>query len=86
MDWEASSTDAFGFMEANASPGTTASQTQINIVDDSHPLAAGFPKGLVTVTTPETYSQGQPVGAHVVATLATDPSQAIIFYYSKRPK
>ncbi len=86
MNWEASSTDAFGFMEANASPGTTASQTQVNIVDPTHQLAAGLPKGLNTVTTAETYSQGQPVGAHIVATLASDPSQAVIFYYDKGEK
>ncbi len=83
MNWEASSVDAFGFQGANANPGTTASQTQVNIVDDSHPLAAGFPKGLLTVTAPETYSQAQPVGAHIVGTLAGDPSQAILFYYDK---
>ncbi len=86
MDWEASSVDAFGFQELNAAPGTTAGQTQVNIVDDSHPLAAGFPKGLLTVTAPETYSQAQPVGAHIVATLAADPTQAIIFYYDKGEK
>ncbi len=86
MNWEASSTDAFGFMAANASPGTTASQSQVNIVDDTHQMAAGFPKGLLTVTAPETYSQAQPVNAHVIATLAADPSQAIIFYYDKGEK
>ena len=71
---------------ANANPGTTGGQTQVNIVDPSHPLAAGFPKGLVTVTGSETYSQGQPVGAKIVATLANDPSQAIIFAYEKGDK
>jgi len=86
MDWEASSTDAFGFMDANANPGTTGGQTQVNIVDPTHPLAAGFPKGLLTVTGSETYSQGQPVGARIVATLANDPSQAIIFGYEKGDK
>lgn len=86
MDWEASSTDAWGFMAANAAPGTSASQTAINIVDASHPLAAGFPAGPVVVSTAETYSQAQPVGAHVVGTLAGDPSQAVLFYYDKGDK
>ena len=86
MNWEASSTDAFGFMEGNANPGTTAAQTAVNIVDPSSPLAAGFPKGLVTASASETYSQAQPVGAHIVATLATDPAQAIIFNYDKGEK
>jgi len=86
MDWEASSVDAFGFQEANANPGTTASQTQVNIVDPSHPIAAGFPKGPVTVSTAETYSQAQPVGAKIVGTLASDPTQAILFAYEKGDK
>ena len=86
LDDEASSTDAFGFMEANANPGTTGAQTDVNIVDPSSPLAAGFPKGLVTTSASETYSQAQPVGAHIVATLATDPTQAVIFYYDKGEK
>ena len=86
MDWEASSVDAFGFRADNAT--TTGGQTQVNIVDPSLPLAAGFPKGLVTVTTaPETFSQSVPTGdAHIVATLANDPSQGIIYYYDKGEK
>src|SRR5438552_975358 len=71
IEWEASTIDALGFAEANAAVGTIAGQTQINIVDASHPLAAGFPKGLVTVSGPETYSQSIPVGGHIVATPAT---------------
>ncbi|MEO8428033.1 MAG: hypothetical protein ABI651_13060, partial [Verrucomicrobiota bacterium] len=88
IEWEASNVDAFGFAEANAVIGTIAGQTQINIVDSSHPLAAGFPKGLVTVTTSETYSQSIPVGAHIVATPSTstvDP-YAMIYYYDKGEK
>jgi hypothetical protein len=84
--WEASSIDAFGFSELNSVLGTIASQTQINIVDASHPLAAGFPKGLVTVSTPETYSVSIPVGGHIVATPATDPTYAVIYYYEKGEK
>lgn len=85
MDWEASSEDAFAFQAANG--GTTGGQTQLNIVDPTHPLAAGLPKGLVTVTTAaEPFSRGTPVGAHIVATLANDPSQAIIYGYEKGDK
>jgi hypothetical protein len=59
-------------------------QTQIDIVNSSSPLAAGFPTGLLTVTTsPQTISQGTPVGAHIVATSAADPTQAVIYYYEK---
>ena len=86
IEWEASNVDAFGFQEANANPGTTGAQTQINIVDATHPLAAGFPAGLLTTSTSETYSQAQPVNAHVVATLASDATQKVLFYYEKGEK
>jgi hypothetical protein len=86
IEWEASSIDAFGFAEANSVLGTIASQTQINIVDDSHPLAAGFPKGLVTVSTPETYSVSIPVGGHIIAKPITDPTYALIYYYDTGEK
>lgn len=87
MDWEASSVDAFGFQEANPATGTTAAQTQVKIVDPSHPLAAGLPAGPVTVvSSPETFSQSMPVGAHVVGTLASDPTQAVLYAYDKGEK
>src|SRR5262249_48336758 len=63
----------------------------IIIVNSSSPLAAGFPNGPLTVTTsPQTFSVGTPVGAHVVATSAPDPTQtpqqALIYYYEKGEK
>jgi len=85
--WEGSSQDAFGFWDLNAGTATTADQTQINIVDSTSPLAAGFPNGLVTVTTTtDAYSQGIPIGAHIVATPATDPTMGLIYYYEKGDK
>ncbi len=85
IDWESSLADDFGFQAANGT--TTTNQTQIKIVNASSPLAAGFPAGLLTVTTsPETVSQGTPVGAHIVATLAGDPTQAVLYYYEKGEK
>jgi hypothetical protein len=85
MVWEASSEDAFAFQAANGA--ATASQTQLNILDPTSPLAAGLPKGLVTVvTTPEPFSHGTPTGAHVDATLAADASQAAIYHYEKGEK
>ena len=86
LEWEASSTDAFGFQEANPVTGTTAAQTQINIVDPASPLAAGFPAGPVTVSASETYSQSTPTGAHIVATLVGDPTQAVLYSYEKGDK
>lgn len=83
IEWEASSEDAFGFQELNGT-ATAADQTQINIVNATNALAAGFPNGLVTVVTAvQPFSQGTPTGAHIVATPATDPSQAVIYYYEK---
>lgn len=82
IEWEASLQDDFSFQAANGT--TTTNQTQINIVNPNHPLAAGFPAGLLTVvSSPQTFSQGTPVGAHIIATLATDNSQALLYYYDK---
>ena len=86
INWEASSTDAWGFMEANSVIGTIASQTQIEIVDPTHPLAAGFPKGPVTVSTSETYSQSIPVGGHIVAKPSGGGDYSLIYYYEKGEK
>ena len=81
MFWEASNLDGMGFQPAN---GSTTTGTQINIVDASHPLAAGFPAGPVTVaTSAQTFSQGTPVNAHIVGQNATDPTLAVLFYYNK---
>ena len=85
IEWEASNEDAWGFQEANGT-GTAADQTQINIVDSTNALAAGFPNGLVTVSSAQAFSQGQPTGAHIVATAAGDPSQAVIYAYEKGEK
>jgi hypothetical protein len=85
MVWESSNEDAFGFQELNGI-ATAADQTQINIVDPTSPLAAGLPKGLVTVSTAQPFSGGNPVGAHIVATAADDPSLAVIYNYDKGEK
>ena len=74
--WESALEDDFSFQAAGG--GTTDAQTQINIVNASHPLAAGFPAGLLTVTTsPQTFSQGAPVGARIVAT-RSGPTLALL--------
>lgn len=83
--WEPALQDDFRFQPA---AGTTyTNQTQINIVDASSPLAAGLPAGLQTVTaSPQTFSVGTPVGAHIVANSAPDatqPPEALLYYYDK---
>ena len=87
IEWEASNMDAFGFMAANPAAGTSDGQTDIEIVDPASPLAAGFPKGNVTVVTaPSTFSQGNPVGSHIVAQKSGDNTQQVLFYYEKGDK
>ncbi len=57
--WESALEDDFRFQAAGGN--TTNTQTQINIVNASHPLAAGFPAGLLTVTTnAQTFSYARP--------------------------
>ncbi len=63
--------------------GDLANQTQLNIVDASHPLAASLPGGLATTTnSQQLYFWGAPsAGAHVVATLNGYPTRAAVFGY-----
>jgi|GEM_PF-468349 len=63
--------------------GDLASQTQLNIVDAGHPLAAGLPAGLATTTSsPQLYFWGTPsANAVVAATLNGYPTRAAVFGY-----
>lgn len=63
--------------------GDLANQTQLNIVDAGHPLAAGLATGLVAATSsPQLYFWGVPsANANVVATLNGYPSRAALFGY-----
>jgi len=55
--WEASNLDDNGFEANNVNGTTAATQTAINIVNASHPIAAGLPAGLLTVySAPDTIS------------------------------
>jgi PKD repeat protein/formylglycine-generating enzyme required for sulfatase activity len=69
--------------EALSSIGlSTGGQTQINVVDNTHPIMAGVPLGPVTVTTePSTMSYGAGTlgsGVRVLATHVSDPSSRMI--------
>jgi hypothetical protein len=63
--------------------GDLASQTQLNIVDASHPLAAGLAAGLRTTTaSPQLYFWAVPsANASVAATLNGYPTRAAVFGY-----
>jgi hypothetical protein len=84
--WESALEDDFSFQSAGGA--TVDAQTQINIVNPNHPLAGGFPAGPLTVTTsPQIFSTGTPVGAHVIATgVTTNSSLALLYYYDKGEK
>jgi hypothetical protein len=65
--------------------GTQTGQTQINIVNTSHPLAAGLPLGILTATTNAVdYSYGLPnSNAVIIATMVDNPNRAVIYGYDK---
>lgn len=69
--------------------GTATGQTQVNIVDASHPLAGGLAAGARTVSAPGPYTWGKPQlsagsQAIVAAQLTTgDTSRAAVFGYEK---
>ncbi|HEX8475577.1 MAG TPA: multicopper oxidase domain-containing protein [Pyrinomonadaceae bacterium] len=60
-------------------------QTQLAIADASHPLAAGFPAGAVTVATiPQSFAWGRPaLSAAKVATVLTDSNKTTIYGYER---
>lgn len=63
-------------------PGTTPSSTQIRVVDNAHPVMAGFQTGVVTLTTSGAdFSRSTgPIasGARVLATHISDASQKMV--------
>jgi hypothetical protein len=61
--------------------GTTTSQTQVNVVGSSHPMAAGL-SGLVTTSASSTYSWGVPSSsAAKVATISGSTTRYAMFGY-----
>jgi hypothetical protein len=71
-------------MEMTSAQTSYESQTQLDIVDAGHPMAAGLDVGLVTVSgSAETYFSGTvSPNAEVVATIAGQSNQAAIFGYN----
>jgi hypothetical protein len=84
--WEQAVQDDFLMTLDTATDHNTATgQTQLNIVNATHPLAAGLTAGLKTVsTTAVDFSWGVPnSNAVVIATVADDPTHAVIYGYDK---
>jgi subtilisin family serine protease len=62
--------------------GTTPNQTQINVVDATHPLAANLSGARMTNTSVGTFLWGVPgPGAAIVGTLASNAARATLFGY-----
>ncbi len=81
--WESSLLDDMG-MTGNGDFGTDNGETQLNIVNSSHPLAAGLANGLQTVTTSgQVFSMGEPNTATAisVATIDNNTTEKTIFAY-----
>ena len=79
--WESGLFDDMQMTSASGGNGTTGSQTQVNVVNSSHPLAAGL-SGQVTTSAAKTYSWGVPSSsADIVARLSSDNTKSTIFAY-----
>lgn len=64
--------------------GSQAGQTEIDIINANHPLAAGLPRGVRTVSASTDFSWGTPgPSATVIATITSDPTRAVIYAYDK---
>ncbi|MBI4663919.1 MAG: Ig-like domain-containing protein [Verrucomicrobia bacterium] len=71
--------------EANVTRASSGGQDQINIVKADHPLAAGLSTGPKAVASAgQTFSWGVPAAsATIIATIADDPTHAVIYAYEK---
>jgi hypothetical protein len=87
IEWEQAIQDdmAMTTVGGSADRGTTAGQTQIDIVNPNHPMAAGLPAGPVTiVNTAMELPWGQPdTNAQVVARIVGTTDHASIYGYDK---
>jgi len=83
--WEQANQDDFGMTGDvdGTDRGTVPGQTEIEIVDATHPMAAGFGPGVVTVATAGTdFSWGLPnTNAVRIATLVGNPNRVVIYGY-----
>jgi len=82
FNWEEANEDdlLFTLNTTDVDRGALAGQTTATIVNDAHPMAAGF-SGVVTIyDSPQEVSWGLPASsATIIATVETNASQAIIY-------
>ncbi|NQT25017.1 T9SS type A sorting domain-containing protein [candidate division KSB1 bacterium] len=83
INWEPFIVDEFGF-QAEAG-GELNPTDQINIILEDHPLAAGLPAGLTTITTTlKPLSYAEPQGdVEIIAVNPDSAHQAVLFCYEK---
>jgi fibronectin type 3 domain-containing protein len=85
INWENGLMDDFGLTSNVAGNfGTTATQTQVAIVDPTHPMAAGQSGTVTVVTASSSFTWGVPTaGAVKIANLAADATKSTIFGYEE---
>lgn len=87
IDWEQGIQDdmAWTTVTGTTDRGSTTGLTTIEIVDATHPMAAGLPAGVVTIATAASeFAWGQPdANAKVVARLVGTTANACIYGYDK---
>jgi hypothetical protein len=84
INWEWLAFDGLGMADWDFT--SIADQTAIEIVNSSHPLAAGFPAGLLTIfssPSPQVAAAYPAAGATVVANAADGSGSAVLFAFDK---
>jgi len=82
INWEPFLDDLIGYSELDGGEFNTY---EIKIVLEEHPIAAGLPEGLVTISTAEkAVSYGAPQGdVDIIAVNPNDSTQAVLFAYEE---
>ncbi len=84
VNWEQAVQDNY-LMTGNEATdhSTIADQTTLQLVNSTHALSAGLPRGVITAaTSPQAWSWGLPsAGAITIAHVAGNPAQAVVYGY-----
>lgn len=85
LTWENALFDDLGMTgNAAADQNTAASQTQVQIINAAHPLAAGLSGTVTVVSAASIFSWGNPnANAAKIVTLPGNANQAVVFGYEK---
>ena len=85
VDWEFDLLDDLGMTGTTSGTdfgATTTTQTQLSIVNPTHPMAANLSGTVAVITTASTFTWGKPnANAAKIATLTIDATKAVIFGY-----